>query len=355
MSTREQLVDDVSVLAPRSSAPDGASALDTVVASARRGTAGELRCLVHQGLTAVLSEIPDALRSLCGEALGVIDTDGRAITGGKRLRPLLCLHVCDTLVGEVGQALLAALALECIHAFSLVHDDIADGDRERRGRPALWVRAGTGQAINAGDALMAEGLGLAWRAGPWAAALVHTATVTLIAGQQLDLSAEGAITPSLADWEELAALKTGALFGASSAAGAAAAGADDARVEGFWRFGNCLGLAYQARDDILGIWGDAILTGKPVGSDLVRRKSSLPVAAVLDGAQNEVTTALQDPDTTAERRLEILQASGAHERALEIESSYREQVWTLLAELIPAGSAGDALRAFVAALLRRER
>jgi geranylgeranyl diphosphate synthase, type I len=315
----------------------------------------ELRSLVHQGLTAALSEIPDALRSLCGEALGVIDSDGRAITRGKRLRPQLCLHVCDTLVGEVGQALLSALAVECIHAFSLVHDDIADGDRERRGRPALWVRAGTGQAINVGDALMAEGLGLAWRAGPRAAALVHTATVTLIAGQQVDLSAEGAIMPSLADWEQLAALKTGALFAASSAAGAAAAGVDDGQVEGFWRLGSCLGLAFQARDDILGIWGDAVVTGKPVGSDLARRKSSLPVAAALDGAENDIVTALQDPDATVEQRVEILETSGAQERALQIERSYRERVWTLLAELIPTGSAGDALPGFVAALLERER
>jgi geranylgeranyl diphosphate synthase, type I len=351
----EHLIDDVRALVPRLSAADGASSLDTVMASARSGTTRDLGSLVEQGLTAALSEIPDLLRSLCGEALGVIDIDGRAVTRGKRLRPLLCLHVCDTLARELGDALLSALAVECVHAFSLVHDDIADGDRERRGSPALWVRAGTGQAINAGDVLMAEGLGLAWRAGPWAAALIHTATVTLIGGQQLDLSAEGTITPSIADWEQLAALKTGALFAASSAAGAAAAGVDDAQVEGFWRLGNRLGLAFQARDDILGIWGDAIITGKPVGSDLRRRKSSLPVAVALDGAGSDVAGALQDPHATVEQRLEILEASGAHQRALEVEHSFRDQVWMLLAELIPAGPAGDALRSFVAAILDRER
>ena len=77
---------------------------------------------------------------------------------GSGSRPLLCLQVCDALGGDLDLALLPALALECIHAFSLVHDDIADGDRQRRGRPSLWARAGTGPALNAGDALMALGL-----------------------------------------------------------------------------------------------------------------------------------------------------------------------------------------------------
>jgi geranylgeranyl diphosphate synthase type I len=295
------------------------------------------------------------MRPLCGEALGVIGADGApASTGGKRLRPLICLHVCDALGGDVNLALLPALAIECIHAFSLVHDDIADGDRERRGRPSLWARAGVGPALNAGDALMAVGLGLAWRASPWAAALIHSATLSMIEGQHLDMSAEGAIAASVADWERLATRKTGALFAAASAAGAATArDGDDGVVEAFWRLGERLGLAFQARDDILGIWGDPAQTGKPVGGDLARRKASLPVAAALDAGAPGLATALDDPASSVEGLLALLEAAGARQRALEIERAHRRAVEALLAELVPEGEGGDAFRGLVDAMWAR--
>jgi geranylgeranyl diphosphate synthase type I len=310
----------------------------------------ELRPRIDDGLRLALGDCPEVMRPLCGEALGVIPAGG----GGKRLRPLLCLHVCDALGGDLEEALLPALALECIHAFSLVHDDIADGDRERRGRPSLWARAGTGVALNAGDALMALGLGLAWRAGPWAAALIHSATVSMIEGQHLDLSAEGAIAPTIADWERLAMRKTGALFAAASATGAATAkDGDDGVVEDFWRLGERLGLAFQARDDILGIWGDPARTGKPVGSDLTRRKSSLPVAAALDGGSARLAAALEDPASSVEALLGLLDAAGARERADEVEAGHRRAVEELLARLVPEGPGGDGLRALVGALWGR--
>jgi geranylgeranyl diphosphate synthase type I len=310
----------------------------------------ELRPRIDDGLRLALGDCPEVMRPLCGEALGVIPAGG----GGKRLRPLLCLHVCDALGGDLEEALLPALALECIHAFSLVHDDIADGDRERRGRPSLWARAGTGVALNAGDALMALGLGLAWRAGPWAAALIHSATVSMIEGQHLDLTAEGAIAPTIADWERLAMRKTGALFAAASAAGAATArDGDDGVVEAFWRLGERLGLAFQARDDILGIWGDPAQTGKPVGGDLARRKASLPVAAALDAGAPGLAAALDDPASSVEGLLALLEAAGAHERALEIERAHRRAVDALLAELVPEGEGGDAFRGLVDAMWAR--
>ncbi|HEX6492180.1 MAG TPA: polyprenyl synthetase family protein, partial [Candidatus Dormibacteraeota bacterium] len=179
------------------------------VATPTPARGAEMRLRIDDGLRLALGDVPEAVRPLCGEALGVTDTEGAPVRGGgKRLRPLLCLNVCEALDGDANRALLPALALECIHAFSLVHDDIADGDRERRGRPSLWARAGTGPALNAGDALMALGLGLAWRASPWAAALIHSATLSMIEGQHLDMSAEGAIAASVAEWERLAMRKT---------------------------------------------------------------------------------------------------------------------------------------------------
>jgi geranylgeranyl diphosphate synthase type I len=325
------------------------------VAAPLPARSAELRPRIDDGLRLALGDCPEAMRPLCGEALGVIGADGApASTGGKRLRPLICLHVCDALGGDVNLALLPALALECIHAFSLVHDDIADGDRERRGRPSLWARAGVGPALNAGDALMAVGLGLAWRASPWAAALIHSATLSMIEGQHLDMSAEGAIAASVADWERLAMRKTGALFAAASAAGAATArDGDDGVVEAFWRLGERLGLAFQARDDILGIWGDPAQTGKPVGGDLARRKASLPVAAALDAGAPGLATALDDPASSVEGLLALLEAAGARQRALEIERAHRRAVEALLAELVPEGEGTHAFRGLVDAMWAR--
>jgi geranylgeranyl diphosphate synthase type I len=316
----------------------------------------ELRSRIDGGLRLALGDCPEAMRPLCGEALGLIGPDGAPLAaGGKRLRPLLCLQVCEALGGDLDLALLPALALECIHAFSLVHDDLADGDRERRGRPSLWARAGTGPALNAGDALMALGLGLAWRASPWAAALIHSATLSMIEGQHLDMSAEGAIAPSVADWERLATRKTGALFAASSAAGAATArDGDDAVVEAFWRLGEQLGLAFQARDDILGVWGEPAQTGKPVGGDLARRKASLPIAAALDGGgAADLAAALDDPASSVERLLELLEAAGARERALEVEDGHRRAVEALIGVLVSEVDGGAALRGLVEALWGR--
>ncbi|HEX3607850.1 MAG TPA: polyprenyl synthetase family protein [Candidatus Dormibacteraeota bacterium] len=315
----------------------------------------ELRGRVDNGLRLALGDCPGTMRPLCGEALGIAGADGLPVTGGgKRLRPLLCLQVCDALGGDLDLALLPALALECIHAFSLVHDDIADGDRERRGRPSLWARAGTGPALNAGDALMALGLGLAWRASPWAAALIHSATLSMIEGQHLDMSAEGAIAASVGEWERLATRKTGALFAAASAAGAATAlDGDDAAVESFWRLGERLGLAFQARDDILGMWGDPALTGKPVGGDLERRKASLAIAVALDAGALDLAAALEDPATSPAQLLALLEATDARDRALAVEHGHRRAVEALVEMLVPAVEGGAALRGLLAAMWGR--
>jgi geranylgeranyl diphosphate synthase type I len=332
-----------------------AAVLGAGVATSIPVHSAELRQRIDDGLRLALGDCPEPMRPLCGEALGLFDAEGNAVrAGGKRLRPLLCLQVCDALGGDVDVALLPALAIESIHAFSLVHDDIADGDRVRRGRPSLWARAGTGPALNAGDALMALGLGLAWRASPWAAALIHSATLAMIEGQHLDMSAEGCIAASVAEWERLAIRKTGALFAAASAAGSATArDGDDGVVESFWRLGERLGLAFQARDDILGVWGDPARTGKPAGADLARRKASLPVAAALDAGAPGLAAALEDPGSSVDRLLGILEDAGARARALDVESDHRRAVEALLGGLVPRTEGGATLRGLIAAMWDR--
>ncbi len=125
--------------------------------------------------------------------------------------------------------------------------------------------------------------------------------------------------------------------------------------EDFWRLGDLLGLAFQARDDILGIWGDPAITGKPAGGDLLRRKSSLPVAVALEGGDAGLAAAFADRESGVDRLLDLLEAAGARERALEVERLHRGEVEGLLAELIPPGPGGEGLRDLVDALWERTR
>ncbi|HZS13620.1 MAG TPA: polyprenyl synthetase family protein [Candidatus Dormibacteraeota bacterium] len=317
-----------------------------------------LRRLVEEALTALVGDVPEPMRALCGEALGVTDLEGRpARNGGKRLRPLLCLLACEAQGGAVEDALHAALALECVHAFSLVHDDIVDGDRERRGRPSLWAAAGMSLALNAGDALHALACATAWRAGAWTAGLVHGATMSMIEGQHLDLCSEGTLAPTVASWERLAVRKTGALFAAAAAAGAASAGAADDVVESYWELGEALGLAFQAQDDVLGVWGDPRVTGKPAGSDLARRKASLPVACALEAggaAAEALRRDLANPGSSVELLLQRLDDCDARERVSLAEAGYMEKLRLARADSIPRDSRGAALSSLIDGLAGRQ-
>jgi geranylgeranyl diphosphate synthase, type I len=319
---------------------------------------GRLRRLVEEGLAALVRDTPEVLRGLCGEGLGVTDLEGRpARTGGKRVRPLMCLLACEAEGGEAEDALHAALALECVHAFSLVHDDIVDGDRERRGRPSLWAAAGTSLALNAGDMLHAMACATAWRAGAWTAGLVHGATMSMIEGQHLDLCAEGAVAPTVEEWERLALRKTGALFAAAAAAGAASAGAADDVVERYWDLGEALGVAFQARDDVLGVWGDPRVTGKPAGSDLARRKASLPVACALEAGDEPAERLRRDlanPGTSVEALLARLDECDARERVLLAEAGYVERLQRCQDAALPVDGRGAALVALIAGLAGRQ-
>ena len=211
-------------------------------------------------------------------------------SSGKRVRPTLCLLSCEAAGGSAELAAPAAAALELIHAFTLIHDDVADGDEVRRGRPTVWRRWGVGQAITAGDALYSlANLCLArldgGRLGPELALAVHqevnAAVLAVCEGQQLDISFEGRMDVAVDDYLHMVGLKTGRLLAAAGAIGCLIGSAGVDTCEALRRFGHHLGLAFQIRDDILGIWGDPAEMGKPVGGDLLRRKRSLPVIHAL--------------------------------------------------------------------------
>ncbi len=223
--------------------------------------------------------------------LGYADASGKRVTrsGGKGIRSGLCLLACEAAGGERERAAPAGAAVELAHGFTLLHDDIADQDEQRRGRPTVWKLWGVGHAITAGDAVYAlANLAmdrLAGSASPEivAAALkdLNQAVLDVCEGQQLDISYEGRDDLGQADYLKMVGLKTGALYRAAAAIGAQVAGADDTVVTALGDFGASIGVAYQIRDDILGLWGDPRKTGKPVGSDLCRNKRSLPIILAL--------------------------------------------------------------------------
>ena len=217
--------------------------------------------------------------------------------GGKALRPILCLAACEMSGGDWRDALPAAAALELIHNFSLVHDDIQDGDETRRGTPTLWRIHGVPTALAAGNAMRviadrtADALGARGATPDIAQGTVAELTrkyLEMIEGQYLDLSFETAEHVSVADYLDMIGRKTGALLESAMHMGALVATGDQRhRAEGFGECGMRLGLAFQVRDDWLGVWGDPAFTGKAVGADIRRKKKSLPAVYLFDNAPDD--------------------------------------------------------------------
>jgi geranylgeranyl diphosphate synthase type I len=219
--------------------------------------------------------------------LGWVDGVGRPVTGngGKAVRPALAVLSAEAVGAGAEVALPGAVAVELVHNFSLLHDDLMDGDEERRHRPTSWKVFGPAMAILAGDALLALAEDVLLEApapnGARAARHLTEATDRLITGQAEDLSFEGRLDVSVEECLTMAGNKTGALLACSASIGSVLAGAPADSVEALSGFGHHLGLAFQAVDDLLGIWGQPEVTGKPAWSDLRQRKKSVPVAHAL--------------------------------------------------------------------------
>ncbi len=208
---------------------------------------------------------------------------------GKRLRPQLLLRTVLEEGGRVDSALDAAVAIEILHNYSLVHDDIEDGDELRHGRTTIWKRFGVPHGINTGDALCAISyltLLQGERSAPPESIVamlhvLHEANLHMCEGQGLDIAFETNSLVGMAQYREMIAGKTGALFSASCELGALAAGCPPERARQYGRLGRTYGLAFQIRDDVLGTWGSTDVTGKPSGADIARRKWSFPIVWAL--------------------------------------------------------------------------
>jgi geranylgeranyl diphosphate synthase type I len=283
---------------------------------------------------------------------------------GKRIRPLLTLLTCAAARGDWRDALPAAAAVELVHNFSLIHDDIQDHSPLRRGRRTVWNIWGVAQAINAGDAMFTLAhltlLHLEHTCSPeivlQASTILHQACLELTQGQFLDLAFETNQDVSIDDYWRMVSGKTAALLAAATELGALVAETDPASRQAYRQFGHALGLAFQAQDDILGIWGDAALTGKSSESDLLSGKKSLPVIFALN-REGDFARRWQQGRIQPEEvhdLASLLEREGARAFAEEQARLKTEQSLQALHQARPQEDYEAILRSLALRLLRRD-
>ena len=282
---------------------------------------------------------------------------------GKRIRPLLVLLCAAACGADWRSALPGAAAVELVHNFSLVHDDIQDNSDKRRGRPTTWAKWGVPMAINVGDALFVISnqaiidLKVSYPADVVlkAAEILHNTCLDLTRGQYLDMSYEDRTDLGLDDYWPMVAGKTAALLSSCCYIGALLGGADDSRQETYRSFGHYLGLAFQVQDDILGIWGDEALTGKSAASDLIEGKKSLPVLAGLDANGKFAARWKQGPIRSIEVQelTRTLASEGVYKKASDAARQMTDLALMSLREADPPGEAGEALFELADKLLKR--
>jgi len=324
------------------------------------------RTTVDSALRDAVAQLPESMRRVASYHFGWCDSQGKPASGdtGKAVRPALALLCAQAVGGDPEAAVPAAVAVELVHNFSLLHDDVLDRDLMRRHQPAAWTVFGAADAILAGSAL----LSLAFQAvaqgsealGAQGVRRLHQAVADLCHGQSLDLSFEQRGQVEIAESWTMSAAKTGALFSCACSLGALAGGATAGQVRRLNDFGDHLGLAFQLVDDLLGIWGDPAVTGKPAHSDLTSRKKSLPVVAALNSqtAPGQVAARFyQRPEPFQPGELagiaELMERAGAREWA---RLAAADEAALAVESLAAAGCqphAEAALRELADVLLRR--
>ncbi|HXH23082.1 MAG TPA: polyprenyl synthetase family protein [Dehalococcoidia bacterium] len=326
------------------------------------------RAEVENEVARVVPSGPSPLYEMVRYQLGWTDA-GRPMLG-KCIRPSLCLFAAETLGGSAAEALPVAVGIELLHNFSLVHDDIEDGDELRHHRPTVWKVYGRRAAVMAGMALwtlayrtleMAADRGAPPERVREARRTVALACNEMIEGQHMDLTFEQRGDVSLAEYTAMISRKTGALFAAALATGAIMAGAGSGEAEKLARFGRELGLAFQIRDDILGIWGEGTATGKPVGADIAKRKKSLPVVhafqQVVGPDRDILRNAYSKPEieeSDIDDVLDVLQRWNARYFAQGLAEDHRAKAMAALAQTAIPPSARFMFDELTAFILERE-
>jgi geranylgeranyl diphosphate synthase, type I len=303
------------------------------------------------------------LRSMLRYHLGWEGEGSGPEAQGKRVRPLLVLLTTSSAGGDWQSALPAAAAVELIHNFSLIHDDIQDQSPMRRGRSTVWVKWGVAQAINAGDLMFTQAhLSLLNLNGLIpaedilsASQVLHQTCVQLTKGQFLDIWNESEKSiPMDAYWPMIGG-KTASLLACCTELGAIVAGASRERRSAFRDFGYKLGLAFQVQDDWLGIWGNSNQTGKSTDSDLVSGKKTLPVLYAIQQQKQFAKRWADGPITASEvpELAQLLVNEGAQTYTEQLSNQLTKDALDALDMGSISHEAGAALRNLAKKLLGR--
>jgi geranylgeranyl diphosphate synthase, type I len=316
----------------------------TTVATPDSLAGGDLDAIIDPMIAETLSYLdvsPSLLGGMVRYHLGWVDESLQPLRPGandrgKRLRPALAILACEAAGGRAETAVPLATAIELLHNFTLIHDDIQDGSPTRRHRPTVWSLWGQGQAINAGDALFTvsqlalfnlTAQGVSPTVVLRLAEAFNRTTVEIVTGQTLDLSFEGRHDVRPHDYLDMIAGKTAAIVRFAAWGGALLAGPSDQTADRFGEFGLALGLGFQVRDDLLGIWGASATTGKAAADDIRRRKQSLPILILRERATVEVRAELdalydrEEIDPAGVQR--VLQFLADYDVRAEIEAEVR--------------------------------
>lgn len=315
----------------------------------------------------VVSTLPDepGFGVMLRYALGWVDAEDHPYheATGKRLRPILLLLCAECAGGEWQDALPAAAAVELLHNFSLIHDDIQDNSPRRHGRPTLWKVWGTANAINAGDAMFtlaytalarlsqqfdAERVVRVWH-------IFNQTNLELTRGQHLDMRFEHLTAVTVDEYISMIRGKSAALLAACAQMGALIASGDETQAARYADFGLNIGIAFQIRDDILGIWGDPAITGKSAATDILSRKKSLPVLYGLEHSEElrELYNRELFGEDEVQRAVHLLDQLGAYDYAVQQEEHYHRRAVQALASASPQEPAATYLHRFVEMLFAR--
>lgn len=327
---------------------------------------------IDHAIQELVNEAPPEIRGVIGYHFGWLDQNFEPtnLQRGKMFRPTITLLVFEAITGRYQEALPAAAAIEIIHNFSLLHDDIEDNDVERRGRPTAWTIWGQARTINIGDYLYSlayKALGqldptqiptdrilAVWR-------LVNRACIKLTEGQDLDLRFETLSKVSTDMYLDMVYKKTGALVEAAILAGATLATTDAQLLQNYYDFARHIGLAFQIRDDVLGIWGDSAKTGKSTANDLRKKKKTLPVIYTLGKVTGhrchklQTLYATQEPLAEAEIEFvrDCLDWAGAQQYAQEVADDYCQKAFNALDRLGAVNQAQIELKTIAEFLINR--
>ena len=326
---------------------------------------------IEQELKAVIGDSDTHYYQMMRYHQGWIDEHGTVQSGdtGKLLRPALCIIACRAVGGNYKNVLPAAAVLELVHNFSLIHDDIEDQSHFRRHRRTVWSLWGQAQAINVGDGLYAlSRLGLrrlkdnGYPADKVLIAmqLLDHACLTLCEGQYLDMGFESKTDVGVEQYLEMIGKKTAALISCAIKTGSFLGCDDDAQCNSMEQFGWNLGMAFQVRDDILGIWGFEDKTGKSA-SDIYQKKKSLPVIHGLVSASKDDVATIKDiyekptiDDQDADTVTAILDRCGARDYCENLATDYLNKAIAILDSLSLDSAAKDDLRQIAQFLIRRD-